>query len=53
MDMLLDWYSDNEFTLYDEKSMVTISVRLYNRVLSSFEKYQKAKEQIVKKDMMY
>lgn len=49
MDMFLDWYSDNELKLYDKKSMVTISVRLYNRVLSSFEKYQKTKEQIGEK----
>ena len=49
MDMFLDWYSDNEFKLYSEKDMVTISIRLYNRVLSSFEKYQEAKEQICEK----
>ena len=29
--------------------MATICIRLYNRVLSSFEKYQKAKEQICEK----
>ena len=49
MDMFLDWYSDNELKLYGEKSMVTICIRLYNRVLSSFEKYQKAKAQICEK----
>lgn len=49
MDMFLDWYSDNELKLYDEKSMATICIRLYNRVLSSFEKYQEAKEQICEK----
>lgn len=49
MDMFLDWYSDNEFKLYSEKDMVTTSIRLYNRVLSSFEKYQEAKEQICEK----